>query len=120
MMDQQVNMLNQSHLTPMAQRPWWAHRYKVRAEVDGRTMRVNCPGRRHPTSPYFYQLYRSLPIWLWMSTLIAADTYLLKMPMHGILRSDPQSLGLPARRDPREEMRINSTISMSLAGSMKV
>ena len=119
-LEQQVNMFNQSDLALIGSETVEGQDcYKVRAKVDMRTYAGQLSGELGSylpvTSTNNTDLFRNMTmdVYYW----ITKDTHLLKKTdVLEVFTLTPQSLGLPVTGPERQEMRINSTISMLFAG----
>ena len=116
-MEQQVNMFKQSDLTLIGSEIVDGQDcYKVRAEMDmgtyaGRDTASYLPMASTNNTDLFRNL--TLNVYYW----ITKDTHLLKKTdVLEVFTVTPQSLGLPATGPARQEMRIDSTVSMLFEG----
>ena len=115
-MEQQVNMLNQSNLSLIGSEIVDGQDcYKVRAEIDMGSFADQLSGQVASYVPMesmnYTDLFRNmtLNVYYW----ITKDTHLLKKTdVVEKFTVTPQSLGLPASGPERQEMRLNSKISM--------
>jgi hypothetical protein len=119
-MERQIDMFNQSDLTLMGSEVVEGQDcYKVRAKMDtsagagqlSRDMASYLPVASTDNNDLFRNM--TLDVYYW----ITKDTHLLKKTdVIEVFTLTPQSLGLPATGPERQEMRIDSTVSMLFEG----